>query len=44
VAEYENGNWASTIECAAKSQEGRELVKIVEGSSQVARMIEGLVR
>jgi len=44
VADYENGNWASSIERAAKAQEGRELVKIVEGSSQVARIVKGLIR
>ncbi|KAH9222461.1 hypothetical protein DL95DRAFT_518480 [Leptodontidium sp. 2 PMI_412] len=44
VAEYEAGNWASTIERAVNVQEGSERVKIDEGSSMVARMVETLAR
>jgi hypothetical protein len=42
LADYESGSWASTIECAAKVHEGRKNVEVLEGSAQVAGMIEGL--
>ncbi|KAG4439317.1 hypothetical protein IFR05_005192 [Cadophora sp. M221] len=44
VAEYEAGDWARTIERVFQAQEKSKVVKIDEGSSRAAGMIETLAR
>jgi hypothetical protein len=44
MADFEKGNWASTIKRSMKARESREPVDIVEGSAQVAKMIESLMQ
>jgi len=44
VADFEIGNWASSIERVAKAQDGKKFVEVVEGSEQVAKTIEGLIK
>ncbi|KAK0103151.1 hypothetical protein ONS95_014951 [Cadophora gregata] len=44
VADYESGNWAGIVERTSKIQSEKTQVNIEEGSAEVARIIEGLIR
>lgn len=44
VADYEGGSWAATMERASKAREGRSIVDVGEGSVEVARMVENLLK